>query len=278
MGHGSETERKLEPLRASNPISPDHEYLRTTLRPGLLRTLSTNQRHDNTPQWYFEIGREYLFYGNDFPVEPEMAAGIMVGPGALSTWGTEETATGFYDAKGALEILFEHLGVTAGYEAIDNPFYYPGRSAAITANGNQLGQLGEVHPTVLEYFDVGVGGVAYFEIDLSSLLMALPDVGRRFQGPSIYPEALRDLALIVPIDIPAANVQTIIEQNPLVARATLFDVYLGSRVETGERSLAYRVFLQAQDRTLTAEEVNKAMERTLTRLEKELGATQRYQG
>ena len=278
MGHGSETERKLDPLRASNPISPDREYLRTTLKPGLLQTLSNNQRHDNAPQWYFEIGRAYLFYGNDFPVEPEMAAGIMVGPGALSTWGTEETATGFYDAKGVLEILFEHLGVSTGYEAIDNPFYYPGRSAAITANGNQLGQLGEVHPTVLENFDVGFGGVAYFEIDLSSLLTALPDVGRRFQGPSIYPEALRDLALIVPVDIPAANVQTIIEQNPLVARATLFDVYLGSRVESGGRSLAYRVFLQAQDRTLTAEEVNKAMERTLARLEKELGATQRYQG
>ena len=131
---------------------------------------------------------------------------------------------------------------------------------------------------MLEYFDVRVDGVVNFEIDLSSLLMALPDVGRKFQGPSIYPEALRDLALLVPVDTPAATVQTIIEQHPLVVRATLFDVYLGSRIEAGERSLAYHVFFQAQDRTLTAEEVNKAMERTLTRLEKELGATQRYQG
>ncbi|SVB06409.1 uncharacterized protein METZ01_LOCUS159263, partial [marine metagenome] len=205
------TDKKPELLRASNPISPKHEYLRTTLKPGLLRTLANNRRHDNVPQWYFEVGREYLFYGDDFPVEPEMAAGIMVGPGALSTWSTEETATGFYDAKGVLEILFERLGVNATYEATDNSFYYPGRSAVITANGQQIGQLGEVHPTVLENFDVRAEGVVYFEIDLPSLLMALPDFSRRFHGPSIYPGALRDLALSVPVDIPAGNVQTIIE-------------------------------------------------------------------
>ncbi|MEE2656629.1 MAG: phenylalanine--tRNA ligase subunit beta [Chloroflexota bacterium] len=276
MGSDAGTDKKPELLRASNPISPKHEYLRTTLKPGLLLTLANNRRHDNVPHWYFEIGREYLFYGEDFPIEPEVAAGIMVGPGALSTWGTEETATGFYDAKGVLEILFERLGVIATYEVIDSTFYYPGRSAVITANSQQIGQLGEVHPTVLEHFDVRVEGVVYFEIDLSSLLMALPDVSRRFRGPSIYPGAHRDLALTVPVNIPAGNVQTIIEQHPLVARATLFDVYVGSQVQSGVRSLAYRVFLQAQDRTLTTEEVNKAMERTLARLEKDLGATQRH--
>lgn len=265
-------------LRAANPMSPEHEYLRTTLKPGLLKSLATNQRHDNVPQWYFEVGREYLFYGEGFPVEPEVAAGIMAGPGALSTWSNEETATGFYDAKGVLETLFERLGVVASYESTDDEFYHPGRSATVTANGQQIAQLGEVHPTVLEHFDVRAEGAVYFEIDLAALLAALPEVGRRFRGPSIYPGALRDLALTVPIDVPAAKVQTIIEQHPLVARATLFDVYVGKQVEDGVRSLAYRVFLQAQDRTLTAEEVTKAMERTLARLQKELGATQRQQG
>ena len=268
-------DKEPELLRAANPMSPEHEYLRTTLKPGLLKSLATNQRHDNVPQWYFEVGREYLFYGEGLPEEPEVAAGIMAGPGALSTWAGEETATGFYDAKGVLETLFERLGVVAAYESTDDSFYYPGRSAVVTANGQQIAQLGEIHPTVLEHFDVRADRAVYFEIDLAALLTALPDVGLRFRGPSIYPGALRDLALTVPVDIPAARVQTIIEQHPLVARATLFDVYVGSQVEDGVRSLAYRVFLQAQDRTLTAEEVTKAMERTLARLQKELGATQR---
>ncbi len=268
-------EKEPELLRAAKPMSPEHEYLRTTLKPGLLKSLATNQRHENVTQWYFEVGREYLFYGEGLPEEPEIAAGIMAGPGALSTWAGEETATGFYDAKGVLEILFDRLGVIATYESTDDSFYYPGRSATVTTGGQQIAHLGEVHPTVLKHFDVRSEGVAYFEIDLAALLASLPDVGLRFRGPSIYPGALRDLALTVPVDVPAASVQTIIEQHPLVARATLFDVYVGSQVESGVRSLAYRVFLQAQDRTLTAEEVTKAMERTLARLQKELGATQR---
>jgi phenylalanyl-tRNA synthetase beta chain len=271
-------DKEPELLRAANPMSPEHEYLRTTLKPGLLKSLVTNQRHDNVPQWYFEVGREYLFYGEGLPEEPEMAAGIMAGPGALSTWAGEEKATGFYDAKGVLETLFERLGVLAAYESKDDSFYYPGRSAVVMANGQQIAQLGEIHPTVLEHFDVRAERAVYFEIDLAALLTALPDVGLRFRGPSIYPGALRDLALTVPVDVPAAKVQTIIEQHPLVVRATLFDVYVGSQVDDGVRSLAYRVFLQAQDRTLTAEEVTKTMERTLARLQKELGATQRQQG
>ena len=271
-------DKEPELLRAANPMSPEHEYLRTTLKPGLLKSLVTNQRHDNVPQWYFEVGREYLFYGEGLPEEPEMAAGIMAGPGALSTWAGEEKATGFYDAKGVLETLFERLGVLAAYESKDDSFYYPGRSAVVMANGQQIAQLGEIHPTVLEHFDVRAERAVYFEIDLAALLTALPDVGLRFRGPSIYPGALRDLALTVPVDVPAAKVQTIIEQHPLVARATLFDVYVGSQVDDGVRSLAYRVFLQAQDHTLTAEEVSKTMERTLARLQKELGATQRQQG
>ncbi len=267
-----------ELLRAANPMSPELEYLRTTLKPGLLKSLATNQRHDNIPQWFFEVGREYLFYGEGLPVEPEMAAGIMAGPGALSTWATAESSTGFYDAKGVLETLCERFGVTATYESNDDSFYYPGRAATVSIGDTLVAELGEVHPTVLEHFEVRAEGAVYFEIDLAALLSALPDVGHRFRGPSIYPGALRDLALTVPVGVPASKVQAIIEQHPLVARAALFDVYVGSQVESGVRSLAYRVFLQAQDRTLTAEEVTKAMERTLARLEKELGATQRQQG
>ena len=80
------------------------------------------------------------------------------------------------------------------------------------------------------------------------------------------------------MDVPAARMQEIIEQHPLVVRATLFDVYAGEQVGAGVRSLAYRVSLQTQDRTLTAEEVQRAMDRFLSRLERELGAVQRQGG
>ena len=263
------------PMRAFNPISAEHEFLRTSLRPGLLRTLAANQRHEGLPQWYFEVGKEFLFYGEGLPDERQKAAGVLSGPGAQASWAAQEAAAGFYDAKGVVESLCTRLGLTPSFEPLDDPFYYPGRAAAISAGGQRIGELGEVHPEALEAFDVRGEGTVYFEVDLASLTAAVPQEERRFRGPSVYPEALRDLALVVGVDVPAARVQEVIEQHPLVAHATLFDVYAGEQLGADVRSLAYRVSLQARDRTLTAEDVQRAMDRLLSRLERELGAVQR---
>ena len=117
------------PMRAFNPISAEHEYLRTSLRPGLLRTLAANQRHEGLPQWYFEVGKEFLFYGEGLPDERQKAAGVLSGPGAQASWAAQEAAAGFYDAKGVVESLCTRLGVTPSFEPLDDPFYYPGRAA-----------------------------------------------------------------------------------------------------------------------------------------------------
>ena len=263
------------PMRAFNPISAEHEFLRTSLRPGLLRTLAANQRHEGLPQWYFEVGKEFLFCGEGLPDERQKAAGVLSGPGAQASWAAPESAAGFYDAKGVVESLCSRLGLTPSFEPLDDPFYYPGRAAVVSAGGQRVGELGEVHPEALEAFDVRGEGTVYFEVDLAVLTAAVPQAERRFRGPSVYPEALRDLALVVGVDVPAARVQEVIEQHPLVAHATLFDVYAGEQLGADVRSLAYRVSLQARDRTLTAEDVQRAMDRLLSRLERELGAVQR---
>ena len=263
------------PMRAFNPISAEHEFLRTSLRPGLLRTLAANQRHEGLPQWYFEVGKEFLFYGEGLPDERQKAAGVLSGPGTQASWAAQEAAAGFYDAKGVVESMCTRLGVTPSFEPLDDPFYYPGRAAVISAGDQRIGELGEVHPEALAAFDVRGEGTVYFEVDLASLTAAVPQAERRFRGPSVYPEALRDLALVVGVDVPAARVQEVIEQHTLVAHATLFDVYAGEQLGPDVRSLAYRVSLQARDRTLTAEEVQRAMDRLLSRLERELGAVQR---
>ena len=263
------------PMRAFNPISPEHEFLRTSLRPGLLRTLAANQRHEGLPQWYFEVGKEFLFYGEGLPDERQKAAGVLSGPGAQASWAAQESAAGFYDAKGVVESLCTRLGLTPSFEPLDDPFYYPGRAAVVSAGGQCIGELGEVHPEALEAFDVRGEGTVYFEVDLAALTAAVPQAERRFRGPSVYPEALRDLALVVGVDVPAARVQEVIEQHPLVVQATLFDVYAGEQLGADVRSLAYRVSLQARDRTLTAEDVQRALDRLLARLERELGAVQR---
>ncbi|MDE2801936.1 MAG: phenylalanine--tRNA ligase subunit beta [Chloroflexota bacterium] len=263
------------PMRAFNPISSEHECLRTSLRPGLPRTLAANQRHEGVPQWYFEVGKEFIFTGDGLPDERQKAAGVLSGPGAQASWAAAEATAGFYDAKGVVEALCDRVGVTPSFEPLDDPFYHPGRAATIAAGGQRIGELGEVHPEALDAFDVRGEGAVYFEVDMAALTEAVPQSARRFRSISVYPEALRDLALVVGMDVPADRVRAIIEQHPLVARATLFDVYAGEQVGADVRSLAYRVSFQAADRTLTAEEVQRAMDRLLSRLERELGAAQR---
>ena len=137
------------PMRAFNPISAEHEYLRTSLRPGLLRTLALNQRHEGLPQWYFEVGKEFLFHGEGLPDEREKAAGVLSGPGAPSSWAVAEASAGFYDAKGVMEAICDRLGVSATFEPVDDPFYYPGRAASVSIDGARVGELGEVHPEAL---------------------------------------------------------------------------------------------------------------------------------
>lgn len=264
------------PLRVVNPISPEREYLRTSLRPGLLEAFSANhRRQEPSALWFFEVGRAYLPRTDDLPDERETSSGILVGPPAVPSWQGGDDASGFYDAKGVIEAVLDRLGLAASFEPADDPFYHPGRAASVVAGGRRIGGLGEVHPQVLERFDIESEGVAFFELDLESVLAAMPEARGALDTPSIYPGAVRDLALVLDVGVPAGRVKEIVERQPLVAAATVFDVYAGSQVGAGKRSLAYRVLFQRQDRTLTAEEVGRAMERILRDLADEVGAVQR---
>ena len=114
-----------------------------------------------------------------------------------------------------------------------------------------------------------------YTLDLEALLDALPAEGRRFRPLPRYPDATRDLALVAPLDTPAAQVQAVLERHPLVARVTLFDVYAGPQVAAGSRSLAYRLTLRSPERTLTAAEVDRATDELLATLQREVGAAPR---
>ena len=132
--------------------------------------------------------------------------------------------------------------------------------------------MGEVHATVLERFEIDSSPVALFEVDLAALIEALPQETTQYAVLPRYPGAYRDLAVVLDRDVTAASVQRIIERHPLVAQATLFDVYEGAGVPDGKRSLAYRVLLQHTERTLSGDEVDKAQADILAGLEREVGA------
>ncbi|PZC47787.1 MAG: phenylalanyl-tRNA synthetase beta chain [Chloroflexi bacterium] len=264
-------------LKVANPMSQEQEYLRTSLRASLLSSLAANlRRSPEAGLRLFEIGRVYTPREGDLPLENEKAVGVLAGPRATLSWGSvgEETLD-FFDAKGVIEAALAQLSTTGVYEPATDSVLHPGRTASILVNGAQVGVIGEVHPGVLERFDVPAERVALFELDIEALLAALPEGTRRFESISRFPDTLRDLALVVNKDVSAQDVRKRIEGHPLVHQAVLFDVYEGERIDPDKRSLAYRVVLRAPNRTLTSEEVSQALAKTLRILQNDLGATLR---
>jgi phenylalanyl-tRNA synthetase beta chain len=276
-------ENGVQPLRLANPMSDEQEYLRTTLRSSILSTLAANQHHLREGIKMFEVGRAYiprpadlvLERPADLPLERETLVGVVGGPRWQESWLGSEENLDFFDAKGILDTFLSQLRLQYSFEPMEDPLFLPGRCAAVVVGNSSLGVVGEVHTQTLERFEIDTKPVALFELDLGALLQVLPLGPSKYQPLPRYPGAYRDLALVLNLDVPAAKVQEIIERSPLVARATLFDVYEGSGISPGMRSLAYRILLQLPDRTLVGEEVSQALREIVAALEREVGASLR---
>jgi len=263
------------PMRVTNPMSADREYLRTTLRASLLATLAANQGHGAGPFRLFEAGRVFWPREGDLPDERETVAGVLAGLRHEPSWLEDDSLLDFYDAKGVVELVLNRLGVSATYEPSDDPSFHPGRCAVIKVADAVIGVVGEVHPVVMDRLGLESPQVAAFELYLGPILAALPDGQQQFEPLPRYPSATRDLALVMPTDVDAGQVTRLILRHRGVDRADLFDIYAGENIAEGTKSLAFHVYFQARDRTLTNEEVNRSLDGLLRILERELKVTLR---
>ncbi|TET76848.1 MAG: hypothetical protein E3J42_00945 [Dehalococcoidia bacterium] len=252
----------------------EQEYLRTSLRPGLLAAFSANERHEHNSIRLFEVGKVYLPRENDLPEEREMLAGVLGGSRFDRSWLSGEDMLDFFDTKGVLETVFSRLGVTASFEPVEDQTLVPGRTAEIIVNGQKVGVLGEVHPRTAGAFDIASQPVNLFEVDLEKLL-SFAGAALRYQPIPRFPGIVRDLALVVDAGLAASKVQDIIQSFPLVSQVTLFDVYRGDQVPRGKKSLAFSIRYQSLQRTLTDEEVDHMQQEIVERLQQDLGATLR---
>ena len=262
-------------LKIANPLSADREYLRPTLRASLLATVTDNWRHSDGPLRLFEAGHVFRPRPDDLPEELDVAAGVMAGRRWVPSWLTDESHLDFYDAKGVVEAVLDQLGIAADYQPADDPSFHPGRCARIVAGDNLLGVIGELHPAIRERLDLKSQPVALFELHLDELLRVLPQAERRFKPLSRFPAATRDLALVVPADVPAGKVQDVIARHRLVEHVELFDTYTGGNIPPGTKSLAFHAYFQLQERTMTTEEINHSLQSLLHTLEREVGASLR---
>ena len=264
-----------EPLRAANPMSREQEYVRTTLRGTILRNAAVGLRQPPGNVALFEMGRIFIPREGDLPEERERVVGVLAGPRGDSLWSKDAPPLDFYEAKGAVQMMLQRLGVVPSFERGTDDMLHPGRTARILANGHDVGVVGELHPRILSSFDLAAETVALFEMDVDAIAAETQWLRHRFAAFSRYPSAERDLALVVDSSVPAEQLQAAIESHPLVVRTALFDVFEGEGLTEGKKSLAYHVSLQSQSGTLTNEQVTEAVSSIVADLEHSAGATLR---
>jgi len=248
-------------IAITNPLVAEESVLRTSLRPGLLRAIAYNESHRTFDASLFEIGHVYPPGDGELPDEYEALCVVLAGreaPAAVAVWREIIAALG-----GGARI--DQATVPAGL--------HPTRSATLQAGRAPLGAVGEVAPDVLDAFDVSER-VAVLELDLDQFLRREPKPAQ-WRMTSRQPSSDLDLAFLVPEEIPAEKVDKAIRQGAgaLLVDLDLFDVYRGEEMPAGKRSLAYRLRLQALDRSLTdadVAEVRRGVQAATTKLGAEL--------
>jgi phenylalanyl-tRNA synthetase beta chain len=263
----------------ANPISAERTSMRHSLAASVLDVIASNARHRDRI-WVFEIGPVFLPREEELlPDEVQRLAIAITGPRELETWqGADTTPADFFDLKGIVETLLDGLHLPqADFEPTQHPTYYPGRVASLRIEGEPVGVLGQLHPAVQEAFDLpGDRPVLLAEVDFEALTRHVPDRHKVTSVPR-FPAIRQDIAVIVAESTPAKDVEAAIRASGgrLLADVRLFDVYRGEQIGAGNKSLAYALTFQAEDRTLTDQEVAKVQERIVKKLEKELKASLR---
>lgn len=261
-------------LKLQNPLSCEQSVMRTTLLPGLLEVLVRNYNRRVTSGAIFEVGRVFYPKGGEALPEEKLVLSAAAMGQAAAGWNHQPVNLDFYFLKGVLEVLAERLGfpkITLEREK-ENPTFHPGRTARLKVGGITVGVLGEFHPDVLEEYGLGSRACA-FELDLEALLeMATREP--KYQPLPRFPGIKRDIALVVPREVPCGEVLRVIREagGTNLRQVSVFDVYEGRQIKKGCRSLAFSLFFQAGDRTLTDEEVAAQIEAISAAVAKELGA------
>lgn len=254
-----------KPVVITNPLGEDYSVMRTTTLPEMLDVISRNYNRRIEAVRLFELSNIYLT--DKLPVEelPEEKEILTLG-----MYGNVD----FYDLKGVVVELMSVLGIK-DYDFVpetDNPTFHPGRTASILVKGERIGTIGEIHPEVIENFE-GPDRAYVGVIEVKALIDNTLIKPEYKQLPK-FPAVSRDIAMLVRDEIMVKQIEDIIKQRAgkILEDIKLFDVYKGKQVPEGMKSVAYSITFRAEDRTLTDEEVGKAMHKIVDGLKNGLEA------
>ncbi len=255
----------------SNPISSDMSVMRSSLWPGMLMAVASNAARQQTRIRLFEIGT--TFTGSlEQPEEHHSIAAVATGSRLPEQWGAQAQSVDFFDIKADLLAVLDLGGDTAGieFEAVEHAALQPGQAARITRDGNIVGTIGKLHPRHARRFDLK-GDVFLFEIDAKFALESAPP---KVHPVSKFPSIRRDIAVVVDERISASDlVRTVAATAPaLISEVRVFDVFKGSGIEAGLKSVALGLILQETSRTLTDVDADAVLTAAVRELQDKFGA------
>lgn len=213
---------------------------------------------------YFEIGRTYkpLETPDMLPVETDVLC--------VGIYGASED---FFTLKGIAEEIFAKNGIKAKFAKSANPSFHPGRCAEMTVNGEVIGTLGELHPMVSENY--GVKERMYVACFDMGVMLKNSDSDIKYKQLPKFPAISRDLSLVCDEEIPSGDIIEVITKTAKnLEQVSLFDMYKGTGIPEGKKSLSYKLILRKNDKTMEAEEADKTVEKVLKALG-EIGVTLR---
>ena len=262
-----ENAERRNSFKILNPLGEDTSIMRTTVLPSMLEILTRNYNYRNKTAKLYEVGRTYLPGGED---------GLAVESKYLSL-GAYGPDMDFFAMKGVVEaVLNEIRAKDIRFQAItENPSYHPGRCAAVWSGDQCIGVFGQIHPLVAKNYDVDAD---FYCAELSfDALFAARGEDPIYQPLPKFPAVTRDIAVVCDKAVTVGALEDCIRRGAkgLLKEVALFDIYTGTGIPEGKKSVAFNLTLRADDRSLTAEEADEDVKSILELLASELNAVLR---
>ncbi|HJD66563.1 MAG TPA: phenylalanine--tRNA ligase subunit beta [Rickettsia endosymbiont of Bembidion nr. Transversale] len=270
------TELKDE-LFLLNPISVEDDYMRPTIVPNLLDIVRKNLARSIKDMAFFEVGPSFL----NLNTEATYLTAILTGSYNNKNPHSMGRSYDIFDLKSDLETIFDYAGLSIEKCIVSNQatplYYHPTRSVNLALGKNLLGHFGQIHPKILKHYNIKEEVFA-FELNITNLPTPKAKFGKRDEFViSDYQANFRDYAFIIARDQPVGEIISYINNfnKKLVKSVILFDIYSGDKLPSGKKSIAIRVGLQADDRTLNEDDLNSFSKDLIANIEQKFQGTLR---
>lgn len=263
---------RRQAIELTNPPGEHFSILRTSLIPNLLNNAALNLSQNYEDFKLFELNKVYWAEDAYLTFEPYFLTGIIVGNASPFHWTQKSEEPSFFDVKGIIESLLKILRVeNVRFIPSREPFYLQGQAAEIIVNETSVGSLGVLNQEVCRNFDIGPS-VRLFNLNITKLLQLIPKTEKTYSPLIKFPPLTRDIALIAPADLSAAEIESAIRsvKPDIIKDVKLFDVFTGEQIKKGFRSLAFHITFQSPKQTLIDEYVDKLFDKIIKKLQTEL--------